>query len=229
MAYMVYRRKEKPVAGVIFDMDGVLLDTEKLYARFWREAAVALGYPMTHQQALGMRSLNGQAGQAKLESYFGPGISRSQVRHKRIELMDAYIDIHGVELMGGVREILTFLKQRGIATAIATSSPRERVERYLAPYDLLPQFDALCSGYDVPQGKPAPDIYLKAAAMIGLQPEQCLAVEDSPAGILSASRAGCRPVFVPDQDQADEETMQLLYAHADSLMDIITMIEEEQP
>ena len=91
MAYMVYRREEKPVAGVIFDMDGVLLDTEKLYARFWREAAVALGYPMTHQQALGMRSLNGQAGQAKLESYFGPGISRSQVRHKRIELMDAYI------------------------------------------------------------------------------------------------------------------------------------------
>ena len=165
MAYMVYRREEKPVAGVIFDMDGVLLDTEKLYARFWREAAVALGYPMTHQQALGMRSLNGQAGQAKLESYFGPGISRSQVRHKRIELMDAYIDIHGVELKGGVREILTFLKQRGIATAIATSSPRDRVERYLAPYDLLSQFDALCSGYDVPQGKPAPDIYLKATAM----------------------------------------------------------------
>ena len=229
MAYQVYRQGEIMVAGVIFDMDGVLLDTEKLYARFWREAAVALGYPMTHQQALGMRSLNGQAGQAKLESYFGPGVSRSQVRHKRIELMDAYIDIHGVELMGGVREILTFLKQRGIATAIATSSPRDRVERYLAPYDLLPQFDALCSGYDVPQGKPAPDIYLKAAAMIGLQPEQCLAVEDSPAGILSASRAGCRPVFVPDQDRADEETMQLLYAHADSLLDIITMIEEEQP
>ena len=65
--------------------------------------------------------------------------------------------------------------------------------------------------------------------MIGLQPEQCLAVEDSPAGILSASRAGRLPVYVPDQAPADEDTMQLLYAHADSLLDIITMIEEEQP
>ena len=229
MAYTVYRQDEKPVAGVIFDMDGVLLDTEKLYARFWQEAAVALGYPMTQQQAIGLRSLNGKAAQALLESYFGPGVSRETMRLKRIELMKAYTDQYGVELMGGVREILEFLKQRGIATAIATSSPRERVEQYLAPYDLLPWFDALCSGYDVLQGKPAPDIYLKAAAMIGLEPGQCLAVEDSPAGILSASRAGCRPVYVPDQAPADEETRKLLYAHADSLLDIITLLEEAQP
>ena len=228
MAHQIFGSCKKAVAGVIFDMDGVILDTEKLYARFWREAAVALGYPMTHQQALGMRSLNSQAGQAKLESYFGPGISRDQVRCKRIELMDAYTDVHGVELMPGVREILAFLKQRGIAIAVATASPMERVERYLKPYGVLEQFDVLCSADDVLRGKPEPDIYLKAAGMIGLPPEKCLAVEDSPAGILSASRAGCRPVFVPDQDQADEETMQLLYAHADSLLDIITMIEEEQ-
>ena len=229
MAYQVYRPGETAVVGVIFDLDGVLLDTEKLYARFWQEAAIALGYPMTREQAVSLRSLNGQAAQAKLESYFGPGVSREKMRPKRIELMQAYTDQYGVELMRGVREILAFLKQRGIATAIATSSPRERVEQYLAPYELLPQFDALCSGYDVPQGKPAPDIYLKAAAMIGLRPEQCLAVEDSPAGILSASRAGCRPVYVPDQAPADEETKKLLYAHADSLLDIITILEETQP
>lgn len=228
MAYILCAPGAKPVAGVIFDMDGVILDTEKLYGRFWREAAIALGYPMTHQQALGMRSLNRQAGQAQLESYFGPGISRSQVRNKRIELMDAYIARHGVELMSGVREILAFLKQRNIATAIATSSPMERVERYLEPYGVLPLFDALCSADDVAQGKPEPDIYLKAAAMIGLKPEKCLAVEDSPAGILSASRAGCMPVFVPDQDQADDDTKKLLYAHADSLLDLIDLLKEEQ-
>ena len=228
MAYILCGSGVKPVAGVIFDMDGVILDTEKLYGRFWQEAAIALGYPMTHRQALGMRSLNRQAGQEKLESYFGPGISHSQVRSKRIELMDAYIAQHGVELLPGVREILAFLKQRGIATAIATSSPMERVERYLRPYGVLSRFDALCSGYDVPRGKPEPDIYLKAAAMIGLPPEKCLAVEDSPAGILSASRAGCMPVFVPDQDRADEDTKELLYAHADSLLDLIDLLKEEQ-
>lgn len=229
MAHTVYSQTRKPICGVIFDMDGVLLDTEKLYARFWQEAAIALGYPMTREQAVSLRSLNGKAAQAKLESYFGPGVSREEMRPKRIELMQAYTEQYGVELMPGVREILTYLKQRGIATAIATSSPRERVEQYLAPYELLPQFDALCSGYDVPQGKPAPDIYLKAAQMIGLPPEQCLAVEDSPAGILSASRAGCMPVYVPDQAPADEETRKLLYAHADSLLDIITILEETAP
>lgn len=228
MAYILCGSGVKPVAGVIFDMDGVILDTEKLYGRFWQEAAIALGYPMTHRQALGMRSLNRQAGQEKLESYFGPGISRSQVRNKRIELMDAYIAQHGVELLPGVREILAFLKQRGIATAIATSSPMERVERYLGPYGVLSKFDALCSADDVARGKPEPDIYLKAAAMIGLPPEKCLAVEDSPAGILSASRAGCMPVFVPDQDRADEDTKKLLYAHADSLLDLIDLLKEEQ-
>jgi len=228
VAYILCGSGVKPVAGVIFDMDGVILDTEKLYGRFWQEAAIALGYPMTHRQALGMRSLNRQAGQEKLESYFGPGISRSQVRNKRIELMDAYIAQHGVELLPGVREILTFLKQRGIATAIATSSPMERVERYLGPYGVLSKFDALCSADDVARGKPEPDIYLKAAAMIGLPPEKCLAVEDSPAGILSASRAGCMPVFVPDQDRADEDTKKLLYAHADSLLDLIDLLKEEQ-
>lgn len=227
MAYRLFGPAGKPVQGVIFDMDGVILDTEKLYARFWQEAAVALGYPMTRQQALGMRSLNRQAGQAQLEKYFGPGISHPQVRQKRMELMDAFIEENGVTLLPGVREGLAYLKQQGIAAAIATSSPMERVERYLGPLGLLGEFDALCSGYDVPRGKPAPDIYLKAADMIGLPPECCFAVEDSPAGILSAYRAGCLPVFVPDQDEADEDTKKLLHAHADSLMDLIELFKEE--
>ena len=91
MSCTIYKEKMNPIHGVLFDMDGVVLDTEKLYARFWAEAAHALGYPMTYEQALGMRSLNSAAGQAKLESYFGPGVSRAIMRDKRIELMDAYV------------------------------------------------------------------------------------------------------------------------------------------
>ena len=224
MAYQIFDDSEKRIRGIIFDMDGVILDTEKLYARFWQEACIALGYPMTRQQALGMRSLNKDAGQAMLESYFGPNICREAVRNKRVELMDAYIREHGVEAMAGVRETLAYLKEKGVSTAIATSSPMERTKRYLSQLDLLDGFDAICSGHDVPHGKPAPDIYLKAASMIGLPPENCLAVEDSPAGILSASRAGCMSVFVPDQDAADEETKVLLYAHIDTLVDLIDLL-----
>lgn len=214
-----------PVRGVLFDMDGVILDTEKLYARFWKEAANALGYPMTHEQALGMRSLNREAGQAKLESYFGPGISHHQVRMKRIELMEAYVEEFGVDPKPGVRELLTYLKEKKIAAAITTSSPLERVQRYLARLGFLELFDKICTGYEVPKGKPEPDIYLYGAASLNLMPEECLAIEDSPAGLLSAHRAGCVTVMVPDQDAPNEQTLPLVYAVADGLADVIDLIE----
>lgn len=224
MSYKIYKENINPIHGVLFDMDGVVLDTEKLYARFWAEAAHALGYPMTYEQALGMRSLNSAAGQAKLESYFGPGVSRAEMRKKRVELMDAYVAEFGVEAKPGIHELLNYLKGQGICTAIATSSPMPRATAYLGSLGLLDKFDRICSGHDVKQGKPAPDIYLKAAASIGVPPENCLAIEDAPAGILSAHRAGCWPVLVPDLDGSDEEMRKTLYAEADSLSDIIHLL-----
>ena len=224
MPYIRYKEKTNTIHGVLFDMDGVVLDTEKLYARFWTEAAHALGYPMTYEQALGMRSLNSAAGQAKLESYFGPGVSRAEMRKKRVELMDAYVAQFGVEAKPGIHELLDYLKGQGIRTAIATSSPMERAKSYLDSLGLTAKFDCICSGHDVAQGKPAPDIYLKAAASIGVPPANCLAIEDAPAGILSAYRAGCMPVLVPDLDGSDEEMRKLLFAEADSLSDIIHLL-----
>ena len=221
----IYKNEIHPqVQGVLFDMDGVVLDTEKLYARFWREAAAVLGYTMSYEQALGMRSLSNTAGQAQLEGYFGEGVSRAEFRAKRIELMDAYIDGHGVDLKPGIRELLDYLDRQGIRAAITTSSPIERVRRYLRPHGLLERFACLCSGADVPRGKPEPDIYLHGAACLGLDPKECIAIEDSPAGVLSAYRAGCMAVMVPDLDQPDEETAKLLYAKADSLIDVIDLV-----
>ena len=223
MAIRIYR-PAMPVKGVLVDMDGVILDTEKLYARFWAEAARALGYPMTYEQALGMRSLSSQAGQAKLESYFGPGVSRPLMRDKRVELMDAYVDIHGVDLKPGIVPLLDALQEKGIPCAITTSSPLERVEKYLRPHGILHRFDKICTGYEVKRGKPAPDIYLYGAESLGLQPQNCLAVEDSPAGLESAFGAGCMAVLVPDLDSATEEMKKMLFAEADSLADLISLL-----
>ena len=226
MGYQIYRATVTPIKGVLFDMDGVILDTEKLYARFWAEACHAYGYPMTYEQALGMRSLNSQAGQAKLESYFGPGISRAVIKEKRVELMDAYVDIHGVEPKPGIVELLDFLQAQGIPTAITTSSPKERAKQYLQPLGLYDRFDHICTGYDVKHGKPEPDIYLYGAECIGVPPTQCLAVEDSPAGIESAYRAGCMAVLVPDLEGADDAMRQKLFAEADCLTDIINVVQK---
>ena len=224
MAFTVYKEKNAPIHGIIFDMDGVVLDTEKLYARFWAEAAHALGYPMTYEQALGMRSLNSVAGQAKLESYFGPGVSREIMRKKRVELMDAYVAEFGVDAKPGIHELLDALQKMGIKTAIATSSPMDRARAYLGRLGLLDKFDHICSGHDVKHGKPEPDIYLYAASCIGVPPENCLAIEDSMAGIQSAHAAGCWPVLVPDLDGSDAQMRKLLYAEADALPEILTFI-----
>lgn len=228
MEFGIYKKDliKKTIRGVLFDMDGVVLDTEKLYCRFWREAARALGYPMTVEQALGMRSLNAQAGQAKLESYFGPGVSREVMKDKRVELMNAYVEVHGVEPKPGIGELLDELKKRGIRTAITTSSPMRRVKRYLEPLGLLDKFDCLCSGHDVPHGKPEPDIYLHGAASIGLEPCECLAVEDSHAGVLSASRTGCLTILIPDLDEPAQETLSPLFACCERLMDILDVLEK---
>lgn len=216
--------KDIHIKGILFDMDGVILDTEKLYTRFWQEAANALGYPMTKEQAMGLRSLNREFGAAKMQSYFDVPVNYEEVRNKRIELMNAFIEKEGVELKSGIKELLSYLKEKGIKTAIATSSPIERTEKYLASVGLTGAFDKLISGYMVQKGKPEPDIYELAAREIGLLPQECLAIEDSPSGLLSANRAGCCPVMVPDQDMPTPETEALLFAKADSLEKIVFLL-----
>ncbi len=204
----------------------MVIDTEKLYTRFWVEAANALGYPMTREQALGLRSLGGELGQSKLESYFGPGVSYSEIRAKRVERMEAHIALYGVEEKPGIRALLAYLQERGIPCAITSSSSLPIIRRHLSKLGLLEGFTALCSGKDVPRGKPFPDIYLAGAAAIGCKPEECLAIEDSPAGIESAWRAGCLPVIVPDQDEPNAQTLSRCFAKCGSLWDVVGLLKQ---
>ncbi len=214
------------IEAVLFDMDGLVLDTEKLYTRFWMEAANSLGYPMTFEQGLGMRSLNRNAGAEKLKSYFGDGVSYDEVRNKRIELMDAFVEKEGVYLKPGIYELLDYLDKMGIKKAIATSSPIDRTIKYLSSVSIEKRFDELVSGYMVEKGKPEPDIYLFAAEKLGVSPQNSMVLEDSPAGILAAYRAGCIPVMVPDQDEPDEDTRKMLYNCVKNLVSVIDVIEK---
>ena len=217
----------RPIRGILFDMDGLVLDSESLYTRFWREAAQALGYTMTVEQSLGMRSLGKKLGQPYLESLYGPGIDYTTLRNKRIELMEVYVDQHGIAPKAGIYELLDYMEENGIAAAITSSSPMESIERHLAAVNLLHRFQKFCSGHNIPNGKPAPDIYLLGAKELGLKPEECLALEDSPTGVLSAYRAGCLPVMIPDLDQPGEETQKILFAKADSLAHVIDILKQQ--
>jgi HAD superfamily hydrolase (TIGR01509 family) len=224
MALHIYCENTPRIRGVLFDMDGLVLDTEKLYSRFWMEALHFYGFPMTPEQSLKMRAANSKLGEEILRGFFGPSVNYQQCRAKRIELMDAYIARHGVEPKPGIFELLDALDAKGIPAVITSSSPKERIERHLGSVNLFHRFQKICSGYEVPWGKPAPDIYLHGAASLGLRPEECLALEDAPTGILSASRAGCVTVMIPDQDQPDADTKKLLHAKADSLLDVMGLL-----
>ena len=141
-------------------------------------------------------------------------------------MMDAFVEKEGVTLKPGIHELLAYLREQGIKTAIATSSPIERTILYLTSVGLQNSFDELVSGYMVEKGKPEPDIYLYAASKLGVEPCNCMVLEDSPAGILAAHRAGCLPVMIPDQDEPEEETKKLLYAKVENLAAVIPLLKQ---
>lgn len=215
------------IQAILSDMDGVMLDSEKLYVRFWCEAARFYGYPMETRHALGIRSLGRPFAVAKLQGWFGADFDYDLVRDKRVELMDAYVAAHGMEAKPGAEQLLQWLKTNGYRTALATATPVERVARYLEQTELLPYFDVICSARQVPHGKPAPDIYLYAAAQLGVPPENCMALEDSPNGVRSAVAAGCQTVLVPDLDNPSADLQGLPFTVADGLKDVIRLLREK--
>lgn len=216
------------IQGVIFDMDGLLLDTEKLLLRFWCQAANEFGYPMEKKHVLSIRSLARKYAIPKLKGYFGEDFDYHKVRNRRLELMNAFIDEYGIETKKGAQELLQFLKEKGYQTAVATATDLQRTQRYLTQVDLLKYFDKIVCASQVENGKPAPDIYIKAASELSLPPKECIALEDSPNGILSAYRAGCIPVMVPDLDKPGEDMKKLLFQEKEDLLEVIELLEKVQ-
>lgn len=213
------------VKAVIFDMDGLILDTEKLLVKYWCQAANEAGFPMQREHALNIRSLHRRFAIPYLQGLFGEDFDYVKIRNRRMELMTEALAENGLELKNGVRELLAFLKEQGIPAAIATATDLERTKDYLGRVGIFEQFDRIVCATMVEYGKPKPDIYLYAAQQLGLQPCECMALEDSPNGVRSAASAGCVTVMVPDLTQPDEELGALIYAKADSLTDVIGIIQ----
>lgn len=213
-------KESKMIKAVIFDMDGTLIDTEKYYRIFWPKALAEFGYSMSDEQALAMRSLGQPFAPKQLKGWFGEDFDYPAVRACRKRLMEEALDRDGIALKPGVVETLQSLKERGITTAIATATDLERTYKYLDKVGLKGYFDRIISATMVKEGKPSPDIYSYACEQLGLPPGECMAVEDSPNGVLSAYRAGCKVVMVPDQTQPDEELRKCLFGCVDSLCKI---------
>lgn len=216
------------IKGAIFDMDGLMLDTEKLLVRFWRQAAEEFGYDMTFENVLSIRSLSRKYSIPLLKGIFGEDFPFEDVRSRRIRLMNDYIDKHGFELKKGLFELLDYLKGNGFRIAVATATDRERTHLYLGRINALSYFDEMICGDMVKNGKPEPDIYLTAASQLGLAPSECAALEDSPNGIRSAFAAGCKTIMIPDLSKPDDDIMPMLSAVYDDLEQAADFFEKEK-
>ncbi|MGN0854008.1 MAG: HAD family hydrolase [Kiritimatiellia bacterium] len=184
-------------AGAIFDQDGLLFDTEIIYQRAWIEAARARGVAMP---AAFPRQFCG-LGPARIRALVGetyPQLDAAEYARAAVDLAWRR-QLAGVPVKKpGLVEMLTFCRAHGLRTAVASSSPRRVVEHNLAAAGVRDFFDAIATGDEVARSKPDPDIFLLAAARIGVDPCRCVVFEDAFSGICGARAAGCRPVLIPD-------------------------------
>lgn len=185
-----------PLRAVLWDWDGTLVDSGEYHWLSWREALAAEGYDLTLERFV---ASFGQPNAAILRSYFGPGLSDSEV--ERISTIKEVryrhlVRTRGIQLLPGVHRWLTRLRGEGWRQAIASSAPRLNIETILETLDLTACFDALASAEDVQRGKPDPQVFLVAAGRVAVPPARCIVVEDTPVGVESAHRAGMRVIGV---------------------------------
>lgn len=213
------------IKGVVFDMDGLMFDTENLTYTLQHEILsrdFGIEYTLSqYKQTIGLRTED-------LKSFFmnicGEDFDLDGFRVKCREAYQSYTDLHGVPIKNGLFELLDFLKDKGVKIALSTSTTRGSAERTLRISGTLGYFDALVCAEDVEHGKPHPEPFEKAAERLGLKPDECIALEDSFNGIKSAYSAGLRPIMVPDLIEPTDEIKAMCQSVENSLGDVIFLI-----
>ena len=188
--------------AVIFDMDGVIFDTEKVYLDIWIEVFEKYGYKMTKELYVNVMGTGRKNVIKTFLENFGDDLPIEKMYEEKDNQLFYIIENQGIPLKEGVKELFSMLKEKNYKIALATSAKRERVEKQIKDKWLKESFDAIVCGDDVEKGKPSPDIFLKAAKKIDVEPENCFVVEDSPAGIKAAFSGGMKGIHVEEIGRA---------------------------
>lgn len=210
--------------AVIFDMDGVLFDTERLCMESWCVLAKEQGIPdmeIVFPKCIGRNAADTEV---IVSEYYGEGFDYESFRKQASEWFWQYIKDNGLPVKTGVREILTYLKQAGYAVGLASSTRYSSVVNHLEEAGIKDYFSVIVTGDMVKHSKPQPDIYLLACERLGVEPREAYAVEDSYNGIRAAHGAGMKPVMVPDLLEPDEEMNGLSFLICKDLLEVLAYL-----
>lgn len=205
-------------------MDGTVLDTEPMSFWAWQRALLDNNYPATSEMLMKHVGITSVSAMKLFKSMLGEDFPyweiRKQVRVYRAE----YIEKNGVKTKSGLTELLDFLDENGIKKVIATSTNHKEAAECLKIAGVFDRFDALIGGDEIKEGKPDPEIFLKAQALSGAEKDECIIIEDSDNGIRAAHASGMKCVFIPDMKDCAEE-LKCMYTHrAESLDKVIEII-----
>ena len=212
---------------VIFDMDGLMFDTEQIAQYVWEQAAEQFGYQTPNNAFLGVIGKARPDVEIYARQVFGDEFPFDSVYYCKQQLMSEYLANHGVPLKPGLMELLDWLEKQDIVKALASSSPCAVILGHLEQAEIArARFSEIVGGDEVVRGKPAPDIFLLVAEKLSVPPDECIVIEDSNAGIHAAHEAGMLPLMVPDLIPPTEETMRLAYQIFSNLHDVRNYLAE---
>ena len=212
--------KENYISLIIFDMDGLMFDTERLAIPAWRKAGEKYGYNIEPAHIIETIGIYFKDAQRVLEKYFGKDFPFVEVRELREKYAFEYMEESGIPVKEGLYGLIDYLDEKKILKAVATSSERKKVEKYLAMANIENRFDFIVCGDEVINGKPEPEIFIKVAQKTGFRNDDCIVLEDSENGIIAASRAGMKPVFIQDIKGLSKGAEELIFKEFNSLIEV---------
>lgn len=205
------------VDAVIFDMDGLMFDTERVFIKAWDYAGEKMGIGKAGYMVYKTLGMNIKGSYHVWNEEFGDRYNEEALRRYTKEFLQKYYAENKAPVKKGLYVLLDYLKQAEYKMAVASSSPRWEVEKHLKDAGIYHYFEGIVCGDMIQNSKPDPEIYLKACELLERKPNECLALEDSKNGLLSAHRAGCKPIMIPDLWEPDEETERILWAKFEDL------------
>lgn len=216
------------IKAVLFDMDGLMVDTESLATEALIHSAKKQGYEMTEEETFQVLGFTTKSIYEFWENYFkNSGVSGKQLVEDHYKYMENVLFTVGPKKMAYIEELLIYLKERNYKVAVASSSSMNHIINNMEKTGLKKYIDEFASGAEVENGKPAPDVFLLAAERLGVKPEECLVLEDSKAGVLAGSSAGAKVIMVPDMFKPDEECKERTYRIVGNLGEVISILEEK--